>query len=266
MGTRGIFGFIYKGKRYIVYNHFDSYPSGLGLWLLIEIISQALPSCDFSSWIEKLEKIHIIREEEEEFANLPEAEQQDILDKYGREDVGIVGQHDWYQALRDCQGSFVRVLDSGYLLLHCSPDKPLEYLKESWIEYGYILNFDTNQLESYAAFSQKQGVLDVTHLADQLAITSPATIQRLAELARDFVQLNNKNIRLKYRKHDAETKLFESQRKDKKNLLQENLDNIVKEWKELNDDLGRVYEEIFELAPKLKEMRKLLFLEESDYN
>jgi len=60
MGTRGIFGFIYKGKRYIVYNHFDSYPSGLGLWLLIEIISLALPSCDFSSWIEKLEKIHNI--------------------------------------------------------------------------------------------------------------------------------------------------------------------------------------------------------------
>jgi len=289
MGTRGIFGFIYKGRRYIVYNHFDSYPSGLGLWLLIEIISQALPSCDFSSWIEKLEKIHVIREEEEEFANLPEAEQQDILSKYGREDVGFPGQCDWYQALRDCQGSFVRVLDSGYLLPYGSPDKPMEDLKQSWIEYSYILNLDTNQFESYATFSQKRGVLDVAHLADRLDLASPATAQRLAELARDFVELNNKNIRLEYRKQDKETKLFELQRKESDkyylsyffakmklendyhqvysfmkelDLARKNLDNIVKEWNEVNDELGRVREEIFEIAPKLKKTRKLLGLKD----
>jgi len=287
MGTRGIFGFIYKGRRYIVYNHFDSYPSGLGLWLLIEIISLALPSCDFSSWIEKLEKIHVIREEEEEFANLPEAERRDILSKYGREDVGFPGQCDWYQALRDCQGSFVRVLDSGYLLPYGSPDKPMEDLKQSWIEYSYILNLDTNQFESYDTFSQKRGVLDVAHLADRLDLASPATAQRLAELARDFVELNNKNIRLEYRKQETSTQLFELLGKRSNedylgfllekmklendfhqvyssmkefNLVRENLDNIVKEWKEVNDELGRVQDEIFVIAPKLKKTRKLLGL------
>jgi len=30
MGTRGILGFITKGVRKGIYNHFDSYPSGLG--------------------------------------------------------------------------------------------------------------------------------------------------------------------------------------------------------------------------------------------
>jgi hypothetical protein len=30
MGTRGILGFITKGVRKGTYNHFDSYPSGLG--------------------------------------------------------------------------------------------------------------------------------------------------------------------------------------------------------------------------------------------
>lgn len=30
MGTRGFIGLIIAGKRHAVYNHFDSYPDGLG--------------------------------------------------------------------------------------------------------------------------------------------------------------------------------------------------------------------------------------------
>ena len=30
MGTRGLLGHIIKGKKRATYNHFDSYPSGLG--------------------------------------------------------------------------------------------------------------------------------------------------------------------------------------------------------------------------------------------
>ena len=30
MGTRGLLGFIIAGRRRASYNHFDSYPSGLG--------------------------------------------------------------------------------------------------------------------------------------------------------------------------------------------------------------------------------------------
>jgi len=36
MGTRGLFGFR-RGRYYVVYNHFDSYPSGLGFQLWKEI-------------------------------------------------------------------------------------------------------------------------------------------------------------------------------------------------------------------------------------
>lgn len=31
MGTRGVFGFRLSGKEYVVYNHYDSYPDGLGV-------------------------------------------------------------------------------------------------------------------------------------------------------------------------------------------------------------------------------------------
>lgn len=34
MGTRGSWGFVLNGKRWETYNHFDSYPSGLGEDLL----------------------------------------------------------------------------------------------------------------------------------------------------------------------------------------------------------------------------------------
>ena len=37
MGTRGAFGFRRRGKTYMIYNHFDSYPSGLGCWFVSDI-------------------------------------------------------------------------------------------------------------------------------------------------------------------------------------------------------------------------------------
>lgn len=37
MGTRGYYVFYYHGKFYIYYNHYDSYPEGLGKWIIDSI-------------------------------------------------------------------------------------------------------------------------------------------------------------------------------------------------------------------------------------
>ena len=37
MGTRGLSGFYYKGKYYVMYNQLDSYPDGLGSIIITEI-------------------------------------------------------------------------------------------------------------------------------------------------------------------------------------------------------------------------------------
>src|SRR5687767_14362420 len=37
MGTRGLYCFLYKGIYYIIYNHWDSYPEGLGETLLEQL-------------------------------------------------------------------------------------------------------------------------------------------------------------------------------------------------------------------------------------
>jgi hypothetical protein len=39
MGTRGLIGFVIKGRRRATYNHFDSYPEGLGFDVLRFILS-----------------------------------------------------------------------------------------------------------------------------------------------------------------------------------------------------------------------------------
>ena len=38
MGTRGTCGFMYKGEPKLGYNHFDSYPDGLGVQMIDMII------------------------------------------------------------------------------------------------------------------------------------------------------------------------------------------------------------------------------------
>lgn len=43
MGTRGLLGLIVQGKRHAAYNHWDSYPSGLGA-KIVEFILNLYPA------------------------------------------------------------------------------------------------------------------------------------------------------------------------------------------------------------------------------
>jgi hypothetical protein len=59
MGTRGLFGFRYKNRYYLIYNHYDSYYSYLGVKILKEI-KEAIEKGKFIEWIELFKKITII--------------------------------------------------------------------------------------------------------------------------------------------------------------------------------------------------------------
>ncbi len=61
MGTRGLFGFKWKGKYYLAYNHYDSYFDGLGIDLIKEIIKM-IKENKINEWIHLLENIKIIDE------------------------------------------------------------------------------------------------------------------------------------------------------------------------------------------------------------
>jgi len=123
MGTRGKFGFLYKGKYYICYNHQDSYPSNLGVHLLLEILHANL-----DEWIKLLENIKEVSEDVE-----PTPEDIKNLKKYTWLDVGDQSTKDWYCLLRFTQGSFYHVLNSGYM----------ENVEgDMWEEYTYVLDLD----------------------------------------------------------------------------------------------------------------------------
>ena len=55
MGTRGLLGYVIKGKKKGSYNHWDSYPVGLG-WAIMKWI-RSLSDADITKMIEQLEKI-----------------------------------------------------------------------------------------------------------------------------------------------------------------------------------------------------------------
>jgi hypothetical protein len=142
MGTRGLFGFQYKGKRYFFYNHYDSYPSGLGNQLLKEI-KKAIASGAFEAWLPLLQKMRVIEEGE-----LPTKEAIEELAPFTDLSVSSQSTDDWYCLLRRTQGSLSGVLAAGYM-----QEMEIDYL---FHEYVYIVNFDTEEFEAYATLWQKE--------------------------------------------------------------------------------------------------------------
>lgn len=138
MGTRGLFGFHYKGKFYVAYNHFDSYPDGLGNDIIKEI-KKAISNGTFESWKLKLENIKCIDEE-----TPPTTEDIQKLKPYTDLNVSTASTSDWYCLLRKCQGSLELILESGYLNNHVKKDG-----KPYFQEFAYIVNFDTQKLDFY---------------------------------------------------------------------------------------------------------------------
>ena len=132
MGTRGIYGFFYKGRYYIQYNHYDSYPRVLGVSLILEILNANL-----DEWIKLLENLVLISDEVK-----PTLKDINKLQKYTDLKVSNQSIYDWYCLLHLTQGSFHHVLHSGYLINHVDANgTPMME------EYAYILNFDEKTLD-----------------------------------------------------------------------------------------------------------------------
>ena len=140
MGTRGLFGFLYNGRYYLVYNQYDSYPSGLGLDLVKEIV-QMLKDGQLAEWLEMFKKLKIVTEE----SDAPTKEDVEKLTPYTDLDVSYQSVEDWYCLTRECQGSFLKVLKSGYLFSYLSKEEMENGCgTDIMIEYIYVLDFDHN--------------------------------------------------------------------------------------------------------------------------
>lgn len=141
MGTRGLFGFRLKEKDYLMYNHFDSYPSFLGK-KIANFIKFHQEANDWDNVRKKVEKIILVDKNK-----IPSVK---ILKEIMKEKSVISDSEDWYSILRNNQGDLESCLTTGYM----TDDH--DFITDSlFCEWVYIVNLDTMKLEIYKGYQKK---------------------------------------------------------------------------------------------------------------
>jgi len=142
MGTRGVFGFHKNGADKITYNHFDSYPTGLG-----EEVIKFLKKHGIGELNTIFDRIQMVNDETH-----PTENQIKECEKYMDLSVSTGKTDEWYVLLRNAQGN-PEVYADGLTYME---DGGEEFLKDSlFCEWGYVINLTTNRLEIYRGFQKK---------------------------------------------------------------------------------------------------------------
>jgi hypothetical protein len=147
MGTRGAVGFYKKinGRAIhkVAYNHFDSYPSGLGDGVLKMISERSIDDLN-----EMFDKITMVNENKK-----PNAKQVKRCKELGLVNLGVSSQSvdDWYCILRNAQGSLESYADVGFM------GDGFSFMGDSlFCEWAYIINLTDNTLEVYEGFQRSK--------------------------------------------------------------------------------------------------------------
>lgn len=139
MGTRGFVGFVVDGVEKIAYNHWDSYPSGLG-----EDVRSWLAAADIEAVREQARVLRVVSPDSK-----PTAEDIEHLRPYMDLGVGEQSTEDWYCLLRHTQGNPGRMLEAG--VVEDASGFPTDSLFAEW---GYIVDFDAGVLEAFKGFQK----------------------------------------------------------------------------------------------------------------
>ena len=138
MGTRGLYGFRKNGVDKTTYNHFDSYPDGLGADVINFIKKHSIDELkQFYDRIQMVQKLAT-----------PTKEEIKTCVDAGLCDLSVSKQstNDWYCLLRNVQGDLEALYNSPVAYMIDNSD----FIKDSlFCEYAYIINLDINALEFY---------------------------------------------------------------------------------------------------------------------
>lgn len=161
MGTRGFITFVAGGVEKTAYNHFDSYPSGLGVKVLDFLRTQltptdedcqdATPQAVYAAALAELSQrvvnLRVVRE------NVDEVTAEDVKRLAPWTDMWVGGPVDkgklafWYQLLRNTQYDPAAMLEAG--VVEDASDFPADSLYAEW---GYVIDLDEGLLEVYRGF------------------------------------------------------------------------------------------------------------------
>lgn len=141
MSTRGAWG-IKRGDKLIVqYNHFDSYPTGLGKQI-VEDLNEWYKDAP-EKWIKRLNEVldEVELIDEEKTPQPTEEQLQYIRD----EGINFDENHkEWYSVLHKLQGRVLPYLKGFKYFLNAGED----WLEDKlFCEWTYIFNLDNNTLE-----------------------------------------------------------------------------------------------------------------------
>lgn len=148
MGTRGIYGIQKNNEQKLMYNHFDSYPEGLGMTVLHFISNHKIQNIELM-----FDNIIPVQPGQK-----PTQEQIDLFKEANVLNLSVSTrkEDDWYCLTRELQGNPEALLE-----LTKKSKVPLEinnnFINDSlFCEYGYVMNLDDGTLDYYIGF-QKDG-------------------------------------------------------------------------------------------------------------
>ena len=135
MGTRGFITFVNDGVEKTAYNHFDSYPTGVGRQVVADILGEHVTPDAVGS-------LTVV-----DGGTKPTRAEVRKLAAYTDLGVSKGSTDDWYCLLRNTQGSPAKMLKAGYI--EDASGFPLDSLFAEW---GYVIDLDTMTLEVYKGF------------------------------------------------------------------------------------------------------------------
>jgi len=148
MGTRGAYGYRVNGKDYLTYNHFDSYPEGLGQELVEFVQKVNKTPAGWDIFKEFAQRVELVNEDTKPGRKLVET-----YTKYADTGVASRDVNDWYVLLRKLQmGKNLHEINEGNLA-HMIDSHT--FMGDSlFCEFAYIINLDTGKLECYRGFQK----------------------------------------------------------------------------------------------------------------
>lgn len=143
MGTRGSIGFKLKGQYILTYNHWDSYPEGLGSEV-IDFIEQRNKANDWDKLIKNVNGLKFVKATDD-----PTPEHIKSHKQYA--DDGVNGGNGYYSLLRDLQGlKGLEEVAKGKAKLWIIEN---DFVQDSlFCEYAYVIDLDDKMLLLFKGF------------------------------------------------------------------------------------------------------------------
>lgn len=143
MSTRGAIGFRIDGKDHIAFNHWDSYPSGLGADILKQL--QTASVHDLAALPDRVRNLILFTKD-----NPPSQDQITAAEERAGIEPSNMNIEEWLEVLQEGQGSLTPYITGEWPIMYDSHTFLLDSL---FCEWAYIVNLDDGTLEVYKGFN-----------------------------------------------------------------------------------------------------------------